>query len=985
MSAGKKGRYQVLEENHSIQTRKDTATCCLRPYQRCLLVASLCLLILIVIGLAVALVFTLSPSSNKAGGNTPSPTPPPSNGCPIDPPNGSLPCPYTREGDCTTFGCCWYKNTTSCLLVPSCNHDSNSLFSCLPEGDGWSYDKSEEVCHSRGCCWQPNATIRCSYSSNHGYRLDGKLQDGPFGVMATLVRKESFPSMFGGDSKRLKVDVTYETDYRLRVKIYDESQSDRYQVPLNLTSKVFGQTQTKKPSNMMYSFSLTESESFGFEIKRTSSQATLFKMAPGLVVSDQFLQISSHLPSSYIYGLGEHATPWRLDMNYSKLTLFSRDVPPDPVFDTTRNLYGVHPMYLCMDNITGSAHGVFLLNSNAMEIELLPYPAITYRTIGGVLDFYFLLGPSPDDVISQYTQLIGRPFLPPYWSLGFHLCRWGYFSSERTLEVVERMRHYGIPQDTQWNDIDYMSDHLDFTYNHTSYATMPQLVDNLHAHGQHYVVITDPGISATKPAGTYPPYDDGLDDRIFIMNETGSGPLLGMVWPGITAYPDFTNPATESYWLEALTQFHDNISFDGLWIDMNEPSNFIPGSIYGCSNSTLNNPPYLPVAIRAQGSILDKTLCMTGVQYLSSHYNVHSLYGHTEAIETMRSLQSLFNKRSLVISRSTYPGSGVYTGHWLGDNASQWPHLRQSIPGILNFALFGIPLVGADICGFFDNTTSQLCMRWQQVGAFYPFSRNHNSYNTIAQDPTEFGEEVINSTRNVLLIRYKLLPFLYTLFYHAHTNGSMVATPLLSVFPSDTETWSNARQFMWGKALLISPVLEENATSVVAYFPKGRWFDYRNGTEFVSKGQYVVILEAPLDYIPLHVLGGSIIPQQEPNTTTTLSKQNPYSLLVSLNATGESYGSLFIDDGEELDSIENGHYTLLAFHVEKGQLSSIVLSGGYSAAVNCTMNEVTVYGLSQEPAGVTGDDVIDWNWTNNVLFINVNVTNLNKPFTLNWS
>ena len=219
MPSGRKGRYQVLDEDHSIQTSKDTATCCLRPYQRGLLVASLFLLILIVIGLAIALVFTLSSSSNKASGNTPSPTSPPGSTCPTDPPSGALSCPYSQEGDCTTFGCCWYQNSTSCLLVPSCNEDLTPLFSCLPEGDGWSYEESEKVCLSRGCCWQPNATVQCSYPSNHGYQLEGRLEDVPFGVMATLVRKESFPSLFGSDSKRLRVNVTYETDYRLRVKV----------------------------------------------------------------------------------------------------------------------------------------------------------------------------------------------------------------------------------------------------------------------------------------------------------------------------------------------------------------------------------------------------------------------------------------------------------------------------------------------------------------------------------------------------------------------------------------------------------------------------------------------------------------------------------------------------------------------------------------------------------------------------------------------
>eukprot|EP00731_Ephydatia_muelleri_P028414 Em0020g58a len=144
----------------------------------------------------------------------------------------------------------------------------------------------------------------------------------------------------------------------------------------------------------------------------------------------------------------------------------------------------------------------------------------------------------------------------------------------------------------------------------------------------------------------------------------------------------------------------------------------------------------------------------------------------------MSALTTTLNKRSLVISRSTYPGSGAHGGHWLGDNASQWPDLAISIPGLLQFSLFGIPLVGADICGFNGNTTQELCTRWQQLGAFYPFSRNHNAIGMIDQDPAVFDDVSVNSTRDALLLRYRLLPHLYTLFYFAHTNGTTVARPL---------------------------------------------------------------------------------------------------------------------------------------------------------------------------------------------------------------
>ncbi|NXI43474.1 SUIS protein, partial [Galbula dea] len=223
----------------------------------------------------------------------------------------------------------------------------------------------------------------------------------------------------------------------------------------------------------------------------------------------------------------------------------------------------------------------------------------------------------------------------------------------------------------------------------------------------------------------YESYVRGQSKKVWVTESDGETPLLGEVWPGETVFPDFTNPECSSWWVEECKTFYKVVPYDGLWIDMNEVSNFIKGSKNGCKQNDLNYPPFTP-------NILDKlmfakTICMDAVQKWGKHYDVHSLYGYSMAISTRKALEALFpGKRSFLISRSTFIGSGKHTSHWLGDNAATWEHIKWAIPGMLEFNLFGLPYVGADICGFFDNTTEELCLRWMQVGAFYPFSRNHN-------------------------------------------------------------------------------------------------------------------------------------------------------------------------------------------------------------------------------------------------------------------
>lgn len=216
----------------------------------------------------------------------------------------------------------------------------------------------------------------------------------------------------------------------------------------------------------------------------------------------------------------------------------------------------------------------------------------------------------------------------------------------------------------------------------------------------------------------------------------------------------------------------------------------------------------------------------------------------------------------------------------------------------MGFNLFGTPQSGVDICGFYGRPSEELCTRWLQVGAFYPYSRNHNVRSTseFDQDPASWSEASRNSTREALMIRYTILPYMYNLFYIHRVRGGTVMRALWAEFPGDQVALGVDTQFLIGPAFLVSPVLTEGATEVEAYFPEGsRWFAYRNGAEIEEAGS--VILTAPFGVINLHVRGGYILPTQEPALNTMLSRQNAFGLIVALDGSYAARGEMYWDDG----------------------------------------------------------------------------------------
>ncbi|KYQ89141.1 alpha-glucosidase [Tieghemostelium lacteum] len=819
------------------------------------------------------------------------------------------------------------------------------------------------------------------------------------GFLATL--NLISPGPYGQDSPELTLQIILQSEQIVRFTIFD-SKVNRWEV---IPGVIKAPVPSGRPSVVDYNIEFTQ-EPFGFSINRVSNGEVIFNTTiplgctfNGLIFSENYLELSTSFstPNPNLYGLGERTSPLRLSNNIT-YTIFNKD--QGTASTPNINLYGSHPFYMQLSP-NGQAHGVFLFNSNAMDVVIQPN-SLTYKVVGGILDLYFFLGPTPNEVIQQYTSIIGTTHMPTYWSLGWHQCRWGYHTVEDTLNVVTNYSLYNIPLETMWNDIDYMDKYKDFTLDPDNFPQplMAELISLLHGNNQHYIMIVDPGIY--NQDDQYQTYQDLMASGAYIRQSDGQTPLVGKVWPGYTLFPDFLHPNAQSFWTQQFRGWYKQVEFDGVWIDMNEPSNFCDGDC-GSSSDYMppgefnpNIPPYLPGGVPLD----DNTLNMTSLQYNNTlFYDSHNLFGYTEGIATRIAIEGILGTRSTIISRSSYAGSGYHYGHWLGDNTSTFTDLYYSIPGILAMNMFGIPMVGADICGFNGNTTIELCSRWLQLGNFYPFSRNHNSYNSMSQEPYSFNStQVVDIAISSINLKYTLAPFYYTLFSISHTSGDPVVRPLFFEYPTDPNTYALDTQFLVGTSLMVSPVLTDGARSVNAYFPNDVWYDYFTGQLVLPVGKFQN-LSAPIDYINVHLRGGNIIPTQPTSqyvrpsdgipVTLSNAKQLPFNLIVALDTNGTANGQVYLDDGLTYQ-FENGEYTNVFFSVLSDQSQykfiSIVEASGYDVST-IYVDTITVYGVENSPSNVNvnGQPTNQYTFSNlyNSLIIQLNVT-IYENFEVDW-
>jgi len=593
-------------------------------------------------------------------------------------------------------------------------------------------------------------------------------------------------------------------------------------------------------------------------------------------------------------------------------------------------LYKSVPFYIGM--YEERAYGIFFDNTFKSFFDFCHERrnVTSFWAHGGEMNYYFFYGPNMQDVITRYTDLTGKPELPPLWALGYHQCKWSYYPEKKVKEITSKFRELRIPCDAIYLDIDYMEGFRCFTWSKEYFPDPKRMVAELAEDGFKTIVIIDPGIKIDED---YWVYKEALDNDYFC--KRADGPYMkGKVWPGECFFPDFTNPAVREWWKGLFKELVDDIGVKGVWNDMNEPAVMeVPGKTF-------------PNDVRHD---YDGNPC--------SHRKAHNIYGTQMARATYEGVKKYsYPKRPFIITRSAYSGAQRYTSSWTGDNVATWEHLWIANIQAQRMSMSGMSFTGSDIGGFAEHPTGELYARWIQLGVFHPFCRTHSSGDHGNQEPWTFGDDVVDVTRKFVELRYQLLPYLYTMFWEYAESGIPMLKSLVLYDQLDLQTHYRTDEFIFGNQILVCPIQEPNSKGRRMYIPRGKWYNYWS-RELVNGGSEKWV-DADFDTIPIFVKEGSIIPKY-PVQQYVGEKKIEQLLLEVYFKLGDKEVSKVYEDAQDGYNYMKGRFSLRSFSLT-GKSNEVIIqqhkSGTYKT--DYTTFELEFIGLPFEVKEIEIDNVV---------------------------
>ena len=623
-----------------------------------------------------------------------------------------------------------------------------------------------------------------------------------------------------------------------------------------------------------------------------------------------------------VYGLGEmprgiNKRGWHYITNNTDESRHSED---------KLSFYGAHNFLLVRDGSTCFGLFVDFPGKVYYDIGYTRHDLFSFHTETPDYDLYLLSGGNENAVCKEFRTLIGRSYIPPKWAFGLAQSRWGYKTEEDVREVARQYKEHDLPLDMICMDIDYMQDYADFTVNKERFPDLAKLSADLKAQGIRLVPIIDAGVRIDP---NDPTCTEGVEKGYFCKKADGT-PFVAAVWPGKAYFADFLRPEVREWFghkYKALT----DCGIEGFWNDMNEPSLFYsPERLRAFLNDmaalrekdNIEQEEFFPRVVGGAMGLMNSPADYASFYHEVDgqkvrHDQVHNLYGGSmtraagEAFADLRPGQ-----RTLLYSRSSFIGSHRYGGIWLGDNNSSWAQLLANIQMMPSVQMCGFLYSGADLCGFSSDTTPDLALRWLEFGLLTPLMRNHSAVGTRMQEYYRFPE-VLPAVRNMIRLRYALLPYLYSEFMKAALENTSYFRPLAFDYPDDPDAREVEDQLLLGEGLMAAPVYVQNAHGRHVYLPEPMKLlrlravdDYDE--EILPAGHHYI--RCALDEVLLFLRPGHIVPVAQPANNT--SELDDASLtLWSFLPDGESAEyRMYRDDGVTTEYEKKEHWKTLQIH-----------------------------------------------------------------------
>jgi oligosaccharide 4-alpha-D-glucosyltransferase len=534
-----------------------------------------------------------------------------------------------------------------------------------------------------------------------------------------------------------------------------------------------------------------------------------------------------------------------------------------------------------------SDRGYLLLWDNAargaMDLGAQDPDILQFHAVAGRMAFLFVAGDDFPDTIAHYTAVTGRQPMPPRWSFGNYASRFGYRSTEQVRDVVRRFREAGIPLETVVLDIYWFGSDIqghmgNLAWDREHFPEPEALLRFFRDEGLHTLLVTEPYVLTSSRRWT-----EAVEERV-LATAPGGEPKRFDFYFGNTGLVDVFEPAAQQWFWEIYRELIE-AGMDGVWGDLGEPEVHPEDTLH-------------------RGGSADV---------------LHNAYGHRWAQLVYEGyLRDFPGRRPMILMRSGFAGSQRYGMiPWTGDVLRDWSGLAPQVELSLQMGLLGLAYTHSDLGGFAGGTRfdPELYLRWLQFGVFQPLFRPH-AQEHIAPEPVFHGDAVANAARKLIELRYRLMPYLYTLAWENANTGMPLARPLFFLEPDKRELFSDDRAFLWGRDLLVAPVTEAGLETLPVYLPAGVWFDLF--TEERYEGGRELSLPVHADQIPVLVRAGAMLPM-----VPAVQRLRDYSSgELTLHYYGDasvarSTARVYEDDGETRNAYEAGAYELLSFSADR--------------------------------------------------------------------